>query len=263
VSAPRWEDRAACLGWDTDLWFPAVGGAVPGELPRRVCRSCPVQNECLDDALSTETAAYRHGIRAGLTPAERGAIADGERPRPDLTPGPEPPPQPPTPQRPIPQPLQPPRPKGVSVSVTDITPPPTPRLDPRDIQPATAEALIAWGAAHPTARVQGLASKARAALHELRQESERSAAVAEAEARVQRLEAQLANARRDLASAKGTSKTKGTSGGGARPDTDEMRAIRKWAAANGHQVAPKGLIARTVIDAYRAAQQAVPQAQAS
>jgi hypothetical protein len=37
------------------------------------------------------------------------------------------------------------------------------------------------------------------------------------------------------------------------PDPERTRAIREWAAANGHSVSPRGRIAVTVIQAYDAA----------
>ena len=46
---PRWQLQAACRGL-TPLFFPERGDEV--ELARAVCRTCPVQTECLDLALS-------------------------------------------------------------------------------------------------------------------------------------------------------------------------------------------------------------------
>lgn len=43
--------------------------------PRSICLSCPVRQPCLADALRTEpTVGYMHGMRGGLTPAERARL---------------------------------------------------------------------------------------------------------------------------------------------------------------------------------------------
>ena len=162
-------------------------------------------------------------------------------------------------------PAQPPR-NRKAPAMPDTTP--APRPTPQLVAPATetlstAEALIAWGSAHPTIRVKSLAAKAGAALADLRKASERETAVADAEARVKRLKAQLANAENDLKAAKGgTPNAPSKAGDSHRSGTEELRAIRKWAAANGYRVAPKGTVARSVVDAYRAANPA-PLANAS
>ncbi|MCP3758190.1 WhiB family transcriptional regulator [Streptomyces sp. TBY4] len=57
---------------------------------RSICMACPVRIQCLADALDEEgqaTAGYRDGIRGGLDPRERAALARGEQPVPDDTPG--------------------------------------------------------------------------------------------------------------------------------------------------------------------------------
>lgn len=62
---------AACparpdLPWDSDK----DGGRV--ERAVSVCWSeCPVRRACLDDALGVETVSTLHGVRGGLTAAER------------------------------------------------------------------------------------------------------------------------------------------------------------------------------------------------
>lgn len=69
-----WRARAACRGLDLDAFFDNAwkGGTQgsPGpclDAARTVCRSCPVQDECLMLALTTDTA---DGVWAGLTPPE-------------------------------------------------------------------------------------------------------------------------------------------------------------------------------------------------
>ena len=67
-----WQDDAACLGMDTELWFPA-GGHPAGTALRRVqlaveiCKSCPVRVECLTFA----TRTGQRGIWGGLTEDQR------------------------------------------------------------------------------------------------------------------------------------------------------------------------------------------------
>jgi hypothetical protein len=69
--APDWRAAGACKGRGDDMF--------PGDLEREIaaakniCRPCPVWRECLDDAL--RTGDNEHGIRGGLRPAERRAIA--------------------------------------------------------------------------------------------------------------------------------------------------------------------------------------------
>jgi hypothetical protein len=125
---------------------------------------------------------------------------------------------------------------------------PAPQLvQPTPGQPATPEALIAWGAAHPSSRVQAIAGKVTGALGDLRQAYEKDGKVQSAEARVARLKLQLANAQKDLAAVKG-GKAKGA---GAAVD---YAAVRAWANAQGIEVHPHGRPRQAVIDDYYAAQ---------
>ncbi|MEQ3550918.1 WhiB family transcriptional regulator [Pseudonocardia nematodicida] len=66
-----WRDDAACLGLDTELFFPVDDRAASTEPPRRVCRGCPVRAACLADVLATEDPARRFGVVGGTTPGER------------------------------------------------------------------------------------------------------------------------------------------------------------------------------------------------
>jgi hypothetical protein len=70
---PRWHRYARCKG-RLDLFFAR------DELSRRiavkVCEGCGVRRECLAAAMSEEAdAERRYGIRGGLLPAERAALA--------------------------------------------------------------------------------------------------------------------------------------------------------------------------------------------
>ena len=75
-----WRDLAACRGVDPDLFFP-VGTTGPSldqvEQAKAICRSCPVIEDCLRFALSTQ---QEYGIWAGTTSEERHAMR--RRPRP-------------------------------------------------------------------------------------------------------------------------------------------------------------------------------------
>lgn len=76
VALPAWMQDAACVGVDPEAWFPhPTANAAEA---KAVCRSCPVQAACLNDALERETAdSWRWGIWGGLQPEERAALARG------------------------------------------------------------------------------------------------------------------------------------------------------------------------------------------
>lgn len=77
VDALMWTDDAVCRGIDTELFFPEKGGEAPMIVKRakEICNSCPVQVECLEFALTIETAgAQRHGVWGGTTARERDRI---------------------------------------------------------------------------------------------------------------------------------------------------------------------------------------------
>jgi WhiB family redox-sensing transcriptional regulator len=69
-----WRERAACLGMDRGLWFPAIpesrtkAGRERVQHARDVCKSCPVRLECLEYAVRTWQA---YGIWGGLDPEQR------------------------------------------------------------------------------------------------------------------------------------------------------------------------------------------------
>ncbi len=79
-----WRDQALCRDYDPDLFFPRVqrGGSngkragEPAEhiaAAKRICRMCPVDLECLDYALRTQTYNCKHHncVFGGLTYQER------------------------------------------------------------------------------------------------------------------------------------------------------------------------------------------------
>ena len=68
-----WQDRAACVGAETRLFFAPDGeGWLDREsreaAAKAVCMLCPVRAQCLDYALGN---SIRHGIWGGLNQEER------------------------------------------------------------------------------------------------------------------------------------------------------------------------------------------------
>jgi WhiB family redox-sensing transcriptional regulator len=62
----NWRAHAICAKYDPDLFFAA--GALEHKVAKRICRTCPVQKECLVFAMETP---MDHGIWGGLTERER------------------------------------------------------------------------------------------------------------------------------------------------------------------------------------------------
>jgi WhiB family redox-sensing transcriptional regulator len=63
-----WPSMAACRNGDPDALF--VQGAEQN-VAKRICRACPVRNECLADALDNRT---EFGVWGGMTERERRAM---------------------------------------------------------------------------------------------------------------------------------------------------------------------------------------------
>ena len=69
-----WHDQASCASVDPDLFFAASETRAPLAAERltraaiSVCRACPVQAECLQQALEDDD---RYAILGGTTPVER------------------------------------------------------------------------------------------------------------------------------------------------------------------------------------------------
>jgi WhiB family redox-sensing transcriptional regulator len=62
----NWRAHALCAKVDPELFFAA--GALEHKVAKRICRTCPVQKECLVFAMDTP---MDHGIWGGLTERER------------------------------------------------------------------------------------------------------------------------------------------------------------------------------------------------
>lgn len=61
-----WQDRAACAGMNTNLFYPQK--SVNSSTAKKICRHCTVSNECLIYALKTEED---FGIWGGKSERER------------------------------------------------------------------------------------------------------------------------------------------------------------------------------------------------
>lgn len=69
----RWQDDAACLGLDVNVFFP-LGEQTESETTsqaRRICMACPVLIECREWSLAV---VPEFGIFGGLTADERRAV---------------------------------------------------------------------------------------------------------------------------------------------------------------------------------------------
>ncbi|MEU0332183.1 WhiB family transcriptional regulator [Streptomyces sp. NPDC006193] len=75
----EWELRALCRGYDPEIWFSTETVAQAKAL---CMQECPVQEECLEATLARESQTAdtsRAGIFAGLTGAQRAAVAAERR----------------------------------------------------------------------------------------------------------------------------------------------------------------------------------------
>lgn len=71
-----WRDRAACKGRNTDLFFRKPG-TPEADAALLMCGTCPVRNQCLQDALSYEPQEDL-GIRGGMTEGARRKLRKGQ-----------------------------------------------------------------------------------------------------------------------------------------------------------------------------------------
>jgi WhiB family redox-sensing transcriptional regulator len=76
TTEPDWRRQAACRHADPDLFFPKVGDHQTAAGAVAVCRSCPVIDACLRDALAS---GEHHGIRGGLTAIQRRKMLAAQR----------------------------------------------------------------------------------------------------------------------------------------------------------------------------------------
>lgn len=66
-----WRDLAACLGVDTELFFPKYESDEAAEPAKEICGGCKVSAECLEYALRMRPTDDAGGVWAGLTHRER------------------------------------------------------------------------------------------------------------------------------------------------------------------------------------------------
>ena len=74
---PNWRTRAACQGRNPETFFPHPSDRDGEDEAVAVCRRCPVETDCLDEAMDAETyrpTSDRHGIWGGKTPQQRYAM---------------------------------------------------------------------------------------------------------------------------------------------------------------------------------------------
>jgi WhiB family transcriptional regulator, redox-sensing transcriptional regulator len=68
---PRFKQRPACEGTDTELWFPGDGNEYKNkETLIRICNGCPARQQCLEYALEYNV----DGFWAGTTDHQRKRI---------------------------------------------------------------------------------------------------------------------------------------------------------------------------------------------
>ncbi len=80
VAGPSWWERAACAGAPLEAFFEEYRSRGKSRAAE-YCRSCPVTQECLQDALRAESQQYAGpwGYRAGKTAVERRALGRYQR----------------------------------------------------------------------------------------------------------------------------------------------------------------------------------------
>ena len=71
-SLPEWMGRAACIGMATEVFFPRKEMGETHMEAKRVCKGCPVREDCLDYAIKNRIKA---GIWGGLGEKARRAHA--------------------------------------------------------------------------------------------------------------------------------------------------------------------------------------------
>lgn len=73
----NWRLFALCAQIGNDSHFAEKGELGTVRDAKKVCARCPVETECLADALDYEAVPgnVRHGVRAGTTPADRELMA--------------------------------------------------------------------------------------------------------------------------------------------------------------------------------------------
>lgn len=68
---PKWMDKAACRGLDTDIFMPLRGENQKIKDAKQICAECPVQLECRNYGLQLQQLYDTHGIFGGWTRQQR------------------------------------------------------------------------------------------------------------------------------------------------------------------------------------------------
>ena len=72
-----WREQAKCRGMDVNIFHPKKGKSyLVEEQIKNVCYACPVNKQCLEDALSEY---LQIGYRAGLSAKARGILIDEKK----------------------------------------------------------------------------------------------------------------------------------------------------------------------------------------
>ncbi|WMI62029.1 histone-like nucleoid-structuring protein Lsr2 [Streptomyces sp. CRB46] len=136
------------------------------------------------------------------------------------------------------------------------------------------EALLAWAENHSAASIRNRAARVRSDLTELTERRTTDAAQREAQERVAKAKAELEAAQAQLRAVKAgshaatavqhaTPLAPAPEAPAGKPSKEELAAIRRWARANGYQVADRGTPAKAVLVAYDAAHRTTNLAEAS
>jgi WhiB family redox-sensing transcriptional regulator len=59
-----WQNHAACIDHDADMWFPGPNDTAQRDRAKQICATCPVKTECLEHALAE---GERYGIWGGVS----------------------------------------------------------------------------------------------------------------------------------------------------------------------------------------------------
>jgi hypothetical protein len=116
---------------------------------------------------------------------------------------------------------------------------------------------LEWARTHSDPKVRALADKAKAAFNELATRRRNEAVIVRTQREITELEKQLEEAHAKLRKARGDAPSRRRADGPAAGLTREQRTeIRTWARANGHTVAPAGVIPAKVVQAWQNATRA-------
>ena len=69
LKVQEWTAHAVCATVDGNLWFPEKNDRMSAQRAKQICRTCPVINECLEAAITSEVVEL--GIWGGTSERER------------------------------------------------------------------------------------------------------------------------------------------------------------------------------------------------